>query len=130
MLIVSPARVMLFFPRKVNSISLSKTENNLLEIMAMMRRAASRWNVAARSVFAGHKDRIGVNPMCGKFGSSDCARVKFLSGSSAGIVVAACDEGWVTVLFLPYWMVHGQLVDRPRGVGIEVRFSVFDEYAP
>ena len=67
MLIVSPARMMVFFPRKVASISPSKTRKHFLEVMAMRRRAAARWNVhvdetvATGGVFAGHKDRVRVS---------------------------------------------------------------------
>jgi hypothetical protein len=56
--------------------------------MPMRRRTAAGWNahvdetMATGSVFAGYEDFVCV-------GSSDCASVKFLAGSSAGIA-AAC----------------------------------------
>jgi hypothetical protein len=70
---VSPARMMVFFPRKAASISPCKTENISSKIMAMMRRPAARRNVhvdetvATSGVFPGHEDCVRVShakPCC------------------------------------------------------------------
>lgn len=61
MLMVSPALTTIFSPRKVNSVSPSRTREHLFVIMAMRWRAAAGWNVhvddtvATSSVIAGDK---------------------------------------------------------------------------